>query len=64
MYRVGTAYEQLKQRDQALRWIARAIHAGYSLSEIQHQPELRALLADERFQRLIRSEDSTQKPKN
>jgi tetratricopeptide (TPR) repeat protein len=63
MYRVGAAYEHLKQRDQALRWIGRAIHAGYSMADIQHQPELRELLADERFQRLIENQEPGESPK-
>ncbi|MEX1276631.1 MAG: protein kinase [Bacteroidota bacterium] len=63
MYRVGAAYEQMKNRDQALRWIGRAVRSGYAVAEIQHQPELRDLVADARFQRLIAEHESKPKPK-
>ena len=55
MYRAGTTYEQLSDREKALHWISKALENGYSRSEIEHQPELRELLADARFQRLLKN---------
>ena len=49
MYLAGTTYEQLGNREKALYWIGRALEHGYSLSEIEQQPELKQLLADKRF---------------
>jgi serine/threonine-protein kinase len=55
MYRAAAAYEQLEKREKALYWIAKALENGYSRSEIEHQPELQQLIADERFQQLQNS---------
>ena len=52
MYTVGTTYEQLGNREKALHWIGRAIERGYSLYEVEQQPELKQLLADPRFSEL------------
>ncbi len=52
MYRVGAAYEQLGDRDEALVWIDQALRNGYPLAEIEREPELRQLVADTRFQQL------------
>ena len=48
-YRAATIYEQLGDRDQAVFWIARAIKNGYSISDIENQPELKNLTADQRY---------------
>ena len=53
MYQVGTAYEQLGERDKALQWVGKALENGYSRSEIEHQPELRELVADVKYQQLV-----------
>ena len=52
LYLAGTTYEQLGNREKALYWVGRALDRGYSLSEIERQPELRLLLADKRFANL------------
>ena len=49
MYLAATTYEWLGKREKALYWIGRALEHGYSLSEIEQQPELKQLLADKRF---------------
>ena len=49
LYLAGTTYEQLGNREKALYWVGRALERGYSLYEIEQQPELKQLLADERF---------------
>ncbi|RMH81634.1 MAG: tetratricopeptide repeat protein, partial [Calditrichaeota bacterium] len=48
MYRVAGAYEQMGAREQALKWLIKALEQGYSYAEVRHQPELQQLLADER----------------
>jgi serine/threonine-protein kinase len=59
IYRVSTAYEQMGNREKALFWIEKALKNGYSLSEIENQPELRELLIDERFQQYLRENSNT-----
>ena len=49
MYLAATTYEWLGKREKALYWIGHALEHGYSLSEIEQQPELKQLLADKRF---------------
>jgi serine/threonine-protein kinase len=53
MYRAATIYEHLGNREQALYWIGKAIENGYSLSEIEHQPELKKLISDKRYKVLV-----------
>lgn len=57
LYVAATTFERLGEREQALQYIERAIDRGYSRSEITAQPELRALIADPRFERLLPSGD-------
>jgi serine/threonine-protein kinase len=58
MYRAASTYENLGMRDDALLWIGKAIENGYSLSEIENQPELKQLLADERYQQLLQDKNN------
>jgi len=60
MFHTGTTYEQLGEREQAIDWIVKAIENGYSKSEIEHQPELRKLLADARFKELLKNKTEHQ----
>ncbi len=53
MYRAASVYERLGDRKRALHWIDKALENGYSLSEIEHQPDLRQLVQDEHFQNLV-----------
>jgi serine/threonine protein kinase/Flp pilus assembly protein TadD len=53
MYRAATTYENLGKREKALYWISQAIANGYSRSEIEHQPELKKLVADKRYKQMI-----------
>ena len=52
MYRAATTYEHFGNRVKALYWISKAIENGYSRSEIEHQPELKNLIADERYKQI------------
>jgi len=51
-YRAATIYEHLGNREKALLWIGKAIENGYSKSEIEHQPELKDLVADARYKKI------------
>lgn len=53
MYRAAATYEILGNRKKALYWIGQAITNGYSRSEIEHQPELKGLIADQRYKELV-----------
>ncbi|REL24270.1 tetratricopeptide repeat protein [Rhodohalobacter sp. SW132] len=53
MYLGGSAYESLGMRHEALTWIKKAIEGGYSISEIQNQPELKELVDDVHFQDIL-----------
>jgi len=49
LYRVGTAYELLGKREEALRWIGRAMELGYAAEFVKRSPELAGLRKDPRF---------------
>jgi Flp pilus assembly protein TadD len=49
-YLAGQAAEIVGNRPQAVALIAKAIGAGYSLAEIERNPDLAALRADPQFQ--------------
>jgi serine/threonine protein kinase/tetratricopeptide (TPR) repeat protein len=53
MFLAATTYESIGNRDRALQWIGKALDAGYSLSEISNQPELRELYTDPRYKALV-----------
>jgi serine/threonine protein kinase/Tfp pilus assembly protein PilF len=53
MYRAASIYEHLGDREKALNWISKAIQNGYSRSDIENQPELKDLVADERYQKIV-----------
>jgi tetratricopeptide (TPR) repeat protein len=63
MYLVGAAYEQMGNRKEALRWIGQAVRIGFSLAEIEYEPELRALVADTRYQELKENKKTESKQK-
>jgi tetratricopeptide (TPR) repeat protein/TolB-like protein len=52
LYFAGYVYEQLGQRDKALELIGKALELGYPLREIERDPWLTDLRADERFNEL------------
>jgi serine/threonine-protein kinase len=56
LFQIGVFYEKrLNDRDQALKWLARAVERGQTWREIDDAPELRALRNDPRFEQLRRS---------
>jgi len=54
LYIIGTVYETLGDRGEALSWIGMAIKRGYSIQEINANPELRDLRKDKRFQEMLK----------
>ncbi|MBM4169979.1 MAG: tetratricopeptide repeat protein [Ignavibacteria bacterium] len=54
LYVIGTVYETLGNRAEALRWIGRAIEKGYSIQEINANPELRELRKDPKFAAILK----------
>jgi serine/threonine protein kinase/tetratricopeptide (TPR) repeat protein len=50
---IGTVYEHLGNRDEALSWIGRAIGAGYSVEDIDRNPQLNLLREDTRYKDLV-----------
>jgi tetratricopeptide (TPR) repeat protein len=53
-FNVANAYEQLGERDQALRWLEQALATGYSRDAVERSPSLAELRKDPRFDRRTR----------
>ena len=57
LFRLAVFYEtRLKARDDALKWLTKAVERGQTWREIDRAPELRQLRADPRFQQLRNSQ--------
>ena len=54
-FRVAVVYEQIGDRDKALFWMKKALESGYSLADIENQPDLKAMMKDQRFQKIKES---------
>ena len=54
-FRVACVYEQIGNRDKSLFWIEKAMSSGYSLADIENQPDLKGLLKDRQFQKIKES---------
>ncbi len=52
VFKTALVYEIAGRRDQALAALERAIQGGYSMHEVANEPELAALRADSRYQRI------------
>jgi serine/threonine-protein kinase len=64
MYRVGSAYETLGERELALHHLGNAFRHGMALPEIVGDPALRELVADPRFQEMVRSQAAAEGAKS
>jgi serine/threonine protein kinase/Tfp pilus assembly protein PilF len=53
---VGFVYEAVGKRDLALEWIGKALRSGYPYEQIKRLPELQGLLADPRFEEVLKSD--------
>ncbi|MBK5293495.1 MAG: protein kinase [Acidobacteriia bacterium] len=49
LFKASLVYELTQDRDKALKALARAIRAGYSMREVTNEPELAALRRDARY---------------
>lgn len=56
LFTVASALEQLGDRDEALRWMRKAVAAGYDRADIDRSPWLEALRRDKRFVEILRKE--------
>jgi serine/threonine-protein kinase len=56
IFHSGVTYEALGDRDKALELITKALRQGYSMAQIDRDPELRDLKEDPRFEGMIRAE--------
>ena len=62
-YVAGEIYEILGERAKAIDFISKSVGPGYSLAEIDRDPDLKKLRADPAFQAKLRAMQATQ-PKN
>ena len=56
LFTSALVYEIIGNRNQALEAIDQAVKSGYSIEDVEHEPELRALRSDSRYQRWSRQE--------
>ena len=59
MFRAATINEHFHNRKKALYWIKKALISGYSRSEIEHQPELKQLIADDQYKQIVKELNTT-----
>ncbi len=55
LFTSALVYEIIGHRDKALEAVAAAVAAGYSLEEVEKEPELRSLRTDPRYQRWVKT---------
>lgn len=53
LFHAGTTFERIGERERAIELIGKALEAGYSVSEISNQPELREMYSDPKYKALI-----------
>ena len=56
LFTAALVYELDGQREQALKAVQAAVKAGYSLGEVEKEPELRGLQSDPRYQQWVQDE--------
>lgn len=57
MVRVAEAYEKLKQRDEAIQWLKKALESGLPLHELEENTAFLELRKDERYRALVQSQN-------
>ena len=57
MFRAAEIYEQLGERQLALKFVAKAMELGYSRAGMEHSPSLRQLRTDPGYQSLLRTRE-------
>jgi len=63
LFTSALVYELIGDRDQALKAVDQAVMAGFSLEEVQREPELRSLQTDPRYQRWLRQKKTVSEGK-
>jgi serine/threonine-protein kinase len=58
LFTSALVYELTGQREEALKAVDRAVSAGFSLDEVEKEPELRGLQADPRYRRWLQQKKS------
>lgn len=53
LYRAATINEHFKHREKALYWLKEALINGLSKSEIEEEPELKDLVSDSRYKKMV-----------
>ncbi len=53
MILVSEVFEQLGERNNALKWVKKALDNGYAVEELDHIPELKKLRADSRYKQIL-----------
>ncbi len=53
LFRAASINEHFGKREKALYWIKKALKNGYSRSDIEHQPELKGLVSDNRYKKIV-----------
>ena len=56
LFTSALVYELIGQRDQALKAVQAAVKAGYSLDEVEKEPELRGLQSDPRYRQWVQEQ--------
>jgi serine/threonine protein kinase/tetratricopeptide (TPR) repeat protein len=59
-YRAIQIYEQLEDREQALQWVVKALDLKFSPGRLEANPDLRALVADPRYKRIVQEHGKKQ----
>jgi serine/threonine-protein kinase len=54
LYSIGSAYEKMGRRELALRYLASAVHRGFTLSVVEQAPVLADLVKDPMFDEVVR----------
>ncbi len=58
MFRAGSAYERLDEREAALHWLGKAVENGFPPSEIKRHPGLRELVTDTPYEKMLQQINS------
>ena len=53
LFRAASINEHFKNREKALSWMKKALDSGYSRSDIETEPELKQLVADQRYKQIV-----------
>jgi serine/threonine-protein kinase len=53
LFMAGVAYELMKQRGEALKWIASALRHGYPLKSVERSPDLADLRTDRKYLAIV-----------